>query len=346
MERLLTANGGDSEDYFKLWPHDKAYIFNADGKSGLAVRVQSAVALCVGDPIGNIDSLDGLVEDFKKLCYGNDWLPAFVHTVPEFNDLYKKHGFTCQKIGEEAILTLAHFNESVKNTKYFRQINNRFVRLGYSCQIHLPPHSPDLIAKLKIVSSDWLKQPGRVERGFMMGYFSNSYIQNCPVMTVSDPSGAIKGFLNQVRSFDKSEANYDLLRSTSDSPGNINDFLMMNFIAYVTDAGFHRLNMGLCPLVGIDKHQADHALVESALRFAYANGDRIYSFSGLHRFKAKYEPHWSDRYLVYIRGVRGFSRTTNALIRAMHVPKRYLLIGETNFGTHNAAAGFRTSNHH
>ena len=345
MERLLLKNKGGSEDFFKLWPHDKAYIFDAHETAGLAVRVQRDVALCVGDPVGPMDSLDSLIDNFKKLCYGNDWLPAFVHTVPEYNDIYKRHGFACQKIGEEAILDLAHFNDSVKNNKYFRQINNRFIRLGYSFEMHQPPHSSALINQLRSVSSDWLKQPGRVERGFMMGYFANPYIQRCPVMTVSDSNGTIKGFLNQLYSFDKDEANYDLLRSSSDSPGNINDYLMINFIDNISKTGYLRLNMGLCPLVGIDKHQADHAIVESALRFAYANGDRIYSFSGLHRFKAKYEPVWSDRYLVYMRGLRGFSRTTNALIRAMHVPKRLLLIGETSFGSHNGGAASHSPDH-
>jgi phosphatidylglycerol lysyltransferase len=338
MKRLLKNNHADSEDFFKLWPHDKAYIFNDQANAGLALRVQGNVALCVGDPVGPESSYDQLLESFCRLCYGNDWLPAFIHTKPEFNPLYKKHGFATQKIGEEAILTLDHFNQQVKNNKYFRQINNRFSKLGYTAELHTPPHSQAFMLKLKSVSGDWLKQPGRVERGFMMGYFSGTYLQQCPVMTISDDHGQIKAFINQVYSFDPEEANFDLLRCTADSPGNINDFLLINFIDHITLAGYKRLNMGLCPLVGIDKHEADHALVESALRFAYANGDRIYSFSGLHRFKAKYEPDWSNRYLVYVRGIRGFSRTTNALIRAMHVSKRQLLIGDRNLVSHNSVS--------
>ncbi|HUD81737.1 MAG TPA: phosphatidylglycerol lysyltransferase domain-containing protein [Patescibacteria group bacterium] len=327
MRRLLSQNSKDSEDFFKLWPQDKAYIFNKDRTAGLSLRVHRGIALCAGDPAGPMNLLDGLIEDFQQLCYGNDWLPAFVHTTPQYTEFYKKHGFTSQKIGEEAILSIEHFNKNVKDTKYFRHINNKFTRLGYTTQLHMPPHSQHFVSQIRSVSSNWLTQPGRVERGFMMGYFSNQYIQQCPIMTVSDESGAIKAFLNQVYSFEKEEANYDLLRSTSDSPGNINDFLLLNFIDYATKAGFKRINMGLCPLVGLDKHEADHAIIDGALRFAYANGDRIYSFSGLHRFKAKYEPSWSSRYVIYVRGIRGFSRTMNALIRAMRVPKRFLLIG-------------------
>ena len=49
---------------------------------------------------------------------------------------------------------------------------------------------------------------------------------------------------------------------------------------------------------------------------------RFYSFSGLHRFKQKYEPNWSDRYIAYKKGVRGFTRTVTALNVAMK-PRRF-----------------------
>jgi len=69
---------------------------------------------------------------------------------------------------------------------------------------------------------------------------------------------------------------------------------------------------------------ANRSLIDNAMRFVYANGDRLYSFSGLYRFKAKYEPEWSDRYIAYRGGLRGFSRTLNALNRTMKVPSHLL----------------------
>jgi lysylphosphatidylglycerol synthetase-like protein (DUF2156 family) len=53
----------------------------------------------------------------------------------------------------------------------------------------------------------------------------------------------------------------------------------------------------------------------------YSNGDRFYSFSGLHRFKDKYHPDWQDRYIAYPGGVRNFTRILTALNRAMKVKK-------------------------
>jgi phosphatidylglycerol lysyltransferase len=142
-------------------------------------------------------------------------------------------------------------------------------------------------------------------------------------MVVRDAAGTIQAFLNQVPAeFDRTEATYDMLRHTKGSLGNINDFLLLGFLAHLESSGYVRVNLGLCPLVGIDDDEESKNLIDSVLRFAYANGDRFYSFSGLYRFKNKYEPLWRERYIAYQGGVRGFSRTTNALMRVMRVKQK------------------------
>ena len=118
------------------------------------------------------------------------------------------------------------------------------------------------------------------------------------------------------------EATYDLLRSSSKSLGNINDYLLINLCQQLREIGYDRLNLGLCPLVGLD-NQDNNGLIGNFLRFAYANGDRFYSFSGLFKFKNKYDPSWKDRYVIYKGGVRGFSRTMNALMRSMRVSRKW-----------------------
>ncbi|HSX23685.1 MAG TPA: phosphatidylglycerol lysyltransferase domain-containing protein [Candidatus Saccharimonadales bacterium] len=317
MEELLETHNASSEDYFKLWPHDKIYFFNWKHTAGLAYHVSRGVALVVGDPAGKHADFDNLMEEFGELCRVNDWLPAFIHTEPKFKHLYQKHGLDSQKIGEEAIVHLDDFQKKVADQKYFRQIRNKFTKQRIAAEMLTPPHSPAVLERLRVVSDEWLRLPGRSERGFMMGYFSKTYVQQCPVMVLRDDAGTIQAFINQIPSFDKPEANYDMLRYTEQAPTNSNDFLLMSFIDYLISHGFERLNLGLCPLAGLGEDENERTVIDSALQFVYSNGDRFYSFSGLQRFKSKYEPLWEDRYIAYKGGLRGFTRSLTALNRTM-----------------------------
>jgi phosphatidylglycerol lysyltransferase len=324
LRKLLEQYGAPSEDYFKLWPHDKQYYFDDDQCCGLAYHVWRGVALCLGDPAGNSRHYGELLDTFSEVCYQNDWLPTFVHIQDGHRKLYENRGYTLQKLGQEAVIDLEHFESEVGRNKYFRHIRNKFTKQGYTAELLLPPHHGAVVNRLRDISNDWLERGGRVERGFAMGYFSDEYMQACPIMVVRDAAGTIQAFVNQLpANFDKEEATYDLLRNTQSSLGNITDFLLLHFIARLRADGYSRLNLGLCPLTGLDESDADErtGLIHNLLRFTFANGDRLYSFSGLYRFKAKYEPEWRDRFVAYRGGIRGFSRSMTALTRTMRIKK-------------------------
>jgi phosphatidylglycerol lysyltransferase len=321
MLDLMMLHQSPSEDFFKLWPHDKSYFFDENQRSGLAFQVIRGVALCLGDPIGDAKSLGRLLKEFQNLCFGNDWLPAIIHIQGTHRKLFENNGYELQKIGQEAVVNILDFENSVANNKYFRHIRNKFIKQDYQYELLMPPHDDALLNQLKTISDEWISDGGRDERGFAMGYFNTEYLQLCPVAIIRDNTGAIQAFLNQIPAeFDKHEATYDMLRNTRSSLGNINDFLLINFISDIQSKGYKYLNLGLCPLAGLNEKDKDsNGLIGGVLKFAYSNGDRLYSFSGLYRFKVKYEPTWRNRYVAYQSGIRGFTRTTNALRRAMRV---------------------------
>jgi phosphatidylglycerol lysyltransferase len=318
-DQLLHEYPSDLDDFFKLWPHDKLYYFDDVNDSGLAYHVVRGVALVVGNPFGNPKHFKKLITNFMELCFVNDWLPAFVHVDDRHRKLYEGHSCRLQKIGEEAVLDLEAF-EDTRGDKYFRQIRNRFTKLEYSVEMVQPPHSAETLARLREISQDWLGRPGRDERGFMLGYFDEGYLQQCPIALLYDNEHHIQGFMNMVPTYDAGTANYDLLRCASDAPGNANDFLVMGAIEALRSQEAKVLNLGLCPLSGVDEPNSEETtIVDQALRFVYANGDRFYSFSGLRRFKSKYQPTWEPRYIAYPGGVRNFTRILTALNKAMKV---------------------------
>jgi phosphatidylglycerol lysyltransferase len=321
MAVLLHQYGGHSEEFFKLWPHDKQYFFDRSSRSGVAFHVSRGVALCLGQPAGTKNTYPELLHSFSTLCFGNDWLPAMVHVTEDQRPLYEQQGFALQKLGQEAVVDLNHFQSSVKSKKYFRQIQNKFSKHAFTHELLRPPHHDAIIERLQAISDEWLAQGGRAERGFAMGYYTNEYVQMCEVMVARDAAGTIQAFITLVPAgFDHKEATYDMLRHTKKALGNVNDFLLMNLMDWLLTQGYQRINLGLCPLTGLEETDEEkNNLIDRVMRFIYANGDRFYSFSGLYRFKAKYEPEWRDRYVAYQGGLRGFSRTMTALMRAMRV---------------------------
>ena len=317
MRALVYREQADSEDFFKLWPHDKHYFMSPDGQAGLAYKVQRGVALVAGNPLGAPPATARLVRKFEELCFVNDWRPAFVHVTPKWRKRLDARGYQTQFIGKEAIVDVRHFVEHVERGKYFRQIQNRFMKASFTTELLQPPHHGAVVDRLQAISQEWLQRPGREERQFMMGYFTEEYIQQCQILVARDAAGTVQAFINVLPSPVQDEANYDMMRSSERALGNINDFLLMQLLRSLHESGVLRLNMGLSPLAGLE--DAPDTLINRTLRFVYSNGDRFYSFQGLYKFKAKYEPKWSDRYIAYKGNPTDVLRVMRALMRAMKV---------------------------
>jgi phosphatidylglycerol lysyltransferase len=197
---------------------------------------------------------------------------------------------------------------------------NKFKNQDYSYELLSPPHHKAVLERLKVISDEWLSKGGRSERGFGMGYYTDEYAQMCQMAVARDGAGTIQAFMNLVpaSNFDKQEGTYDMIRQTNNSLSNVVDYLIINVMEGLQKDGYKRFNMGLSPLAGLDETESEErTILDNVLKFAYSNGDPFFSFSGLHKFKSKYEPEWQDRYLGFKGGVRGFSRSMTALTRCM-----------------------------
>jgi phosphatidylglycerol lysyltransferase len=320
---LLADYSNDSEDFFKLWPADKTYFFDRTRTAGLAYHVAQGVAMVMGAPFGDKSRHSQLIHQFDDHCQVNDWLPAFLHLTDDERAVLAKLGFAGQKIGEEAIIDLQAFNEQTVRNKYFRNIQNRFTKQGFTVEILSPPHNDAIVKRLTQITEDWRKQPGRAERSFMMGYFAADYLQQCDLAVVRDGAETIQAFMNLLPIYHGlTEANYDMLRHTDDSPSNINDYLLINVFNKLPEHGFTHFNLGLCPLAGLeDETERNRGIIDRAMSVFYNTGDRFYSFTGLYKFKAKYEPQWRDRYAAYPPGLSNFARAFTALSKLSQPPK-------------------------
>lgn len=276
---------------------DKLFFFTPGG-SLISYVVENRVALVLGDPIGPIQDVGHAVTGFKELCSKNDWLPVFYQVLPEYIDIYRSMGFDALPIGHEAIVELACFTLDGSQNKTLRNSYNKLVRNGYHYDVIQPPYSARMLHELNYISNDWLASHHATEMRFSLGWFNQSYLNTCPILLIRDREGFIEAFANLVTEFQASEIAVDLMRYRQDSESGLMDFLFVSLFQWARQQGYATFNLGLSALSGVGEH-SDDPFIERTLNFIYHNVNRIYNFRGLHSFKEKFHPIWSQRYLVY-----------------------------------------------
>lgn len=298
VETLLKQYSQSTEDFFKLWPHDKSYFFSSDRKAVIAYGVSGGMALTVGDPVGSPESLDKVLKEFKEHCLTKDWALSLVYTDKQNLEKYKKMGLNTIKIGEDAIVDVGNFATETSRNKHFRNIQNRFSKAGFTAQLHNPPHSLELLYEVALISREWLRQPDRKEWRFLAGSYSNAYMQYGALFVVRDSDGIAQAFVNLIPSYLDGQITIDLMRQRADAPANVMDYLFTSLLLALHENGYKKFNLGLAPLSGLENSDSGK-MEERLLSLIYRVNQRFIAFQGLRRFKSKFEPQWQPKFIAY-----------------------------------------------
>jgi phosphatidylglycerol lysyltransferase len=294
---ILKSSGRDTMDYMKVSP-DKSLLFSDSGKTFLSYGVSRGFALGLGDPVGLTEEMGGLVARFRDICAGNGWRCAIHQARADNLAIYAGEGFKKLKIGDDAIVDLTEFSLDGKRMKHLRHAVNQFESGGASTRYVEPPIPDDVFEKIRGVSDDWLRIPGRRERGFSQGTFQAAAIRATPVFLVEDAAGGAEAFVNIVPSYYPGETTNDLMRHRADAPDGVMDFLFIRLFTRQREAGFKRFSLGMAPMAGF-RDQEESSLEERAIHDFLRRQDFIFSYSGLYQFKKKFATTWEPRYVIY-----------------------------------------------
>ena len=310
---ILESHGTSSLDFFKIWP-DKSYFFSEDRRSFIAYKTSSNVAIALGDPIGPEQELEDHTRAFLNYCSKNGWGVAFHEVLPDLLPMYRRLGMQALKIGEEAVIDLEGFCSKTTKRKWFRYVKRKFEREGYFITQHVPPHQQTLLDEVEEVSKEWLLLPGRRERTFTLGNFDQDYLSRTPLFVVRDPQKRPLAFVNEIPSYREGEATIDLMRHRLEMPNGIMDYLLMTLMLSLREEGYSKFDLGLAPLTGIGERPGSSP-EEWALNQLFERLNRFFSYKGLRNYKAKFEPDWEERFLVYEGGPLALARLGVALRR-------------------------------
>ncbi|HMK08046.1 MAG TPA: phosphatidylglycerol lysyltransferase domain-containing protein, partial [Anaerolineales bacterium] len=294
--RIVEGWGCSSLARLALLP-DKSFLFS-EGGSVVAYVAKGRAAVALGDPIGPPQDALPAITAFRDLCWQSDWNAAFYQTLPELLPAYQEAGFHALRIGAEAIVDLEHFSLEGKDGKAFRNAQHRLTRLGHRVGTFDPPIAPEVMEELRAVSDEWLTLVHGTEKRFSLGWFDEDYVASSQILAVLAADGAVTAFANLLPEYRRNETSVDLMRHRREAPPGTMDFLFLALFEWSKAHGFATFNLGLSSLSGVGEHPQDPGL-ERALHFSVEHIRRFYDFKGLFEYKAKFNPSWSPRFLIY-----------------------------------------------
>lgn len=275
---------------------DKRFLFCEAGDAFIMYQVQGRSWVAMGDPVGPAERNSELLWAFRELADQHGGWPVFyqasVARLPTYLDL----GLSLLKLGEEARVDLATFSLEGKAGYEWRYVDRKATKEGLEVIVVPAAEAVALYPEFKQVSDDWMHSKKSGEKGFSLGFWSESYLSHFD-MAVVRHEGRVVGFANMWYGAHQEEATVDLMRYAPDAPKGVIDALFVRLMLRAKADGYRWFNLGMAPLSGL----ADHPLGPTWNRvgaFLFRYGDNFYNFEGLRTYKSKFHPVWEPRYLA------------------------------------------------
>lgn len=298
---LLTNYSGNTDSQLIFLKDKEMYIYtDQDNQETVLLQFKTLNNKCfvMGDPSGKKEDFPKAIEQFINEADQWGYLPVFYEVSEEVVMFLHEFGYDFIKMGEEASVDLPNFTLSGKKMKSERSVMNRFAKENYQFEILHPPFSKEVMQDLKQVSDEWLGS--RKEKGFSLGYFSESYLQRGKIAVAKNQNDRIVAFANIIPTYTQEEGTIDLMRYGKKAPSSVMDYLFISLFNYMKAEGFTYFNLGMAPLSNVGTSKKSFAQ-ERIAYLIYEFGSRFYSFRGLRDYKEKYAAEWVPKYTSYSR---------------------------------------------
>lgn len=282
---------------------DKRFLFDQKERGFVMYGIQGSSWVAMGDPVVTDEAARAdLVWAFKELVDLHAGIPVFYQVTRNHLPIYLDAGFSLVKLGEEAAVDLHKFTLQGGEGRKLRQAKTKAEKSGATLEIVPAAAVPALLPELKDVSDAWLLDRDQREKGFSLGFWSESYLQQFDTAVVR-LDGRVLAFANIWRGANQHEYSVDLMRARPDAPQGTMDLLFISLMEQAKTEGYRWFNLGMAPLSGLPQHRLAPMWTRMA-RFVSRTGDRFYNFEGLRAYKNKFQPEWRSKYLAYPGGLR------------------------------------------
>ncbi len=302
VQRLVREHGVDTLAPFTL-RQDKSYFLNEEGSAFVAFRVVGGVAIVSGDPIGDPEAFEPLVDCFLAHAHRCDWRVAILGASERRLALYRARGLHVLYHGDEAVVDPAAFDLEGRAIRKVRQSVSRLQRAGYRAEVLPPSHvGVPLRVELESIAAGW--RGGQPERGFVMaldGLFSLG--DDDAVFVIGrDADGAPQGFLHFAIVHAGSALSLSSMpRMRASTPNGFNEWLICEALHWAREQGFRRVSLNFSPFAAVLGGDMPRSLGRELQRRALLATKGHFQLDNLLAFNRKFFPAWEQRFLVYER---------------------------------------------
>tara|TARA_R110002110_G_scaffold69766_18_gene188074 strand:- start:2808 stop:5492 length:2685 start_codon:yes stop_codon:yes gene_type:complete len=280
---------------------DKTLFFNDAEDAFIMYASQGKSRIAFSDPVGPAASIESLAWAFWEEAYDDSARPIFYEVGERYLALWIEMGFSLQKIGEEAVISLPEFSLAGGKFKKMRAAHNKALKDGFEFSLHPAPHDPAFLDELEAISKAWMGGKVGREKGFSVGRFDADYLRHFPISVVRR-NGRTLAFANVMRPGDGTRVSIDLMRYLPEEASGMMEFLFIELLEHYRDEGALEFSLGMAPLAGLEARKGARLWTRFGA-ILFRHGGAFYNFEGLRAFKQKFQPEWQPRFVAVPPGV-------------------------------------------
>lgn len=304
---IVKEHSTDSLDYFAL-RDDKLFFVSSDHKAFIAYTYVARQALVSGDPIGDVESIPLVIDEFLEMCRDRAWGVSFLAVRESDRDLYVDRGLHTVYLGDEAVIDVRGFSLGGKKWKSIRQSSGRIERTYSFEWMAETDASPEMLDALNDISKRWRgKAP---ERGFTMTLSqdvegTNPDFRLCIAI---DEDGIPGGFLRVVPIYGPQRGyTLDIMRRDPDTPNGMTEFLLTRTIMKLDELGYERFSMNFAAWGRFFEDDVDYTFTQRIVKLGLNLMSPFYQIKSLKEFNQRLYPEWVPRCIAY-EGFRSLPR--------------------------------------
>lgn len=298
--RLVLLFGEDSTSYMSLMD-GKRLFFSHDRDSVVAYAIANGVAVALGSPIGKSESLPLTIKEFRDAMEVHGLSVVFLGISEASKSAYENAGFSTLKVGEEATISTATFSLEGSVMANVRHAVTKMQREGCRYEWYPMNRIPwNVMNAIETLHRSWLLHKKGPALTFSGNFFPFPDESEAEVLTIFSRDNKLQGAFSFFPCRQSKGMALELMLRHPKSTHGIVEAAIVESVSHGKMQGKHLVSLGVAPLSDTDVAR-EKPFAEKGLGMVMKNLNQVYGYQSLFDFKKKFQPNWTNIYLVMPR---------------------------------------------